>query len=93
MTKQITRNDIDTIIAQAGDHFATVEFTKKDGSLRKMNFRVGVKKHLKGGESTVAHKTNLVSVYDVQAKGYRVFNKNTAKRLVVNGEEYIVEEE
>ena len=28
----------------------SVEFTKKDGTLRKMVCRLGVKKHLKGGE-------------------------------------------
>lgn len=90
MTKQITRDQIDFIIQQAGNQFATVEFTKKDGTLRKMNFRRGVKKHLHGGKSTISHKDNLVSVYDLKAQGYRVFNKDTTKRLVVNGEEYKV---
>lgn len=56
-----------------GNGFATVKFVKRsDGNVRKMNFRLGVKKHLRGGE--VAYdpaKHNLVVVYDVQARGYR----------------------
>jgi len=92
MATRITRDQIDEIIAKAGNQFASVEFVKKDGSLRKMNFRRGVTKYLRGGKSTLDGKDHLVIVYDLKAKGYRVFNKNTTKRLVVGGEEYVVEE-
>ena len=32
--------------------FFTVEFVKKDGTLRKMNCRLGVAKDLKGGQNS-----------------------------------------
>lgn len=51
----------------------TVTFTKKDGTSRVMNCRRDVRKHLKGGESTIADKPNLVSVYEMGG-GYRCFD-------------------
>ena len=53
----------------------TVVFEKADGSIRVMNGRTGVVKHLAGGKSTVAGKKDLFAgVFDVHAKGYRCFN-------------------
>lgn len=65
--------------------FFTVEFVKKDGSLRTMNCRAGVTKHLRGGTSTVGGKEYLYTVYDVQAKGYRNINLETLKRVHLDG--------
>jgi hypothetical protein len=71
LDKKVVRSFLKTV----GKQFFTVTFEKKaDGSLRTMNCRKGVKKHLKGGESTIKHKKNLVSVYDVKSKGYRCFD-------------------
>lgn len=64
--------------------FFTVIFEKADGTYRQMTGRRDVRKHLKGGKSTIAHKKNLQSVYDTGAKGYRCFD--TAKVLVIRGE-------
>jgi hypothetical protein len=74
-----------SLIAQSNGKFVTVTFRKKDGSLRKMNGRLGVKKHLKGGESTVDHTKYLV-LYDVQSKGYRCVNKNTIESVALSNE-------
>ena len=71
---------------------ANIEFIKKDGSLRSMTCRKSVKKHLKGGESTIKHKTNLISVYDLKAKGYRCFDINKVVKIKTNGKIYNVEE-
>jgi hypothetical protein len=73
------------LIAQSNGKFVTVTFKKKDGNLRKMNCRLGVKKHLKGGTSTVDHDKYLV-VYDMQSEGYRCINKNTIVSLSLGGE-------
>ncbi len=54
--------------------FFAVTFVKLDGSIRELNARRDVRKHLKGGESTIKHKKNLVSVYDMIEKGYRCFD-------------------
>ena len=55
--------------------FVTVTFTKKDGSIRIMNCRLGVTKHLKGGSSTL-DPAKYITVYDLQSKGYRAIAKD-----------------
>lgn len=56
--------------------FVTVTFLKKDGTVRKMNCRMGVTKHLKGGESTL-NPDQYVTVYDMQKAAYRAINCDT----------------
>lgn len=65
--------------------FFTVEFTKKDGSHRVMTARLGVKKHLRGGDSTTAHKPNLVTVFDVTKDQYRCINLETVTAFRCGG--------
>ena len=70
------------IFAQCGNgQFFTATFVKKDGSVRDMNCRLGVTKHLKGGESTTAHKDNLLTVFDLQNKEYRCINLDTVTNI------------
>ena len=65
--------------------FFTVEFVKKDNTLRKMNCRTGVKKYLvKNGRKikTVSPLENgILKVYDLGAKGYRSINIDTIKSI------------
>ena len=56
--------------------FLTIEFLKKDGSLRKINGRLGVKKYLAGGSSTL-DQSKFIIIYDLIAKGYRAINKSS----------------
>lgn len=67
--------------AAQGGKFFTVDFVKKDGSLRTMNCRLGVQKHLKGGTKTLTD--NYICVYDVKSEGYRSINPETVRS--VNG--------
>ncbi len=54
-----------------GKFFKAV-FLKKDGTLREMTCRFGVKKHLKGGEKAYdAEALGLWTVFDVEKKAYR----------------------
>ena len=55
--------------------FFTVTFRKKDGTIRKMNARMDVKKHLKGGVSLL-DPDQYLTVWDVQKKDYRAINKD-----------------
>ena len=71
-------------VAQSNGKFITVEFIKKDGSIRKLNGRTGVTKHLKGGKSTVDHSKFLV-IYDTVSSGYRCINKSTILSVSCNG--------
>jgi hypothetical protein len=67
----------------------SVVFVKKDGSEREMVCRLGVKKHLKGGEKTYdTDALNYLTVYDMQAEGYRTINVNTLKKIKVDGVTY-----
>lgn len=56
-----------------GTKFFTVVFVKRtDNSVRVLNGRLRVRKHLKGGSAAYDFSSKgLVSVYDTQAKGYR----------------------
>ena len=65
--------------------FFSVEFTKKDGSLRKMNCRLGVAKDLKGGTNSCSNHDEYVTVYDMVAKGYRNINLETLKVVRMAG--------
>lgn len=55
-----------------GGKFFKAVFLKKDGTLREMTCRFGVKKHLKGGEKPYnAEEKGLWTVFDVEKKDYR----------------------
>ena len=51
-------------------------FIKKDGSKRVMNGRIGCHKSVKG-IGRKFQKNNLVTVFDAQAKEYRMINVDT----------------
>ncbi len=51
-------------------------FIKKDGSMRVMNGRIGCHKGVKG-IGRKFQKYNLVTVFDAQAKEYRMINVDT----------------
>lgn len=77
MTQEAIRTEI--VEAMNTGKFFTVEFVKKDGTLRKMLARMGVTKHHRtdGTPSTTAHIEKYVTVYDIQAEGYRNINLET----------------
>ena len=74
-------------ISENGKIFSVI-FTKKDGSERKMVCRLGVKRYLSGGKNPVHHIPKYLTVYDIQAKGYRNINFDTLKCAKGNGQEY-----
>lgn len=66
--------------------FFTVEFIKKDGSLRKMNCRTGVYKYLTPNptrQKPVMPK-NMITVFDIHAKGYRHINTDTTLKIIAD---------
>jgi hypothetical protein len=65
--------------------FFTIKFIKKNGMLRELNGRLGVKKHLKGGVLGYDPKTfNYIIVFDVVNEGYRTVNVDTVIELTCN---------
>ena len=64
----------DQILATNG-RFFSVSFIKKDGSERKMTARLGVKKNIKGvGMKYDPLERNLIVVFDIHKKAYRMIN-------------------
>lgn len=69
-----------------GNKFFSVIFTKKNGEMRKMTARLGVKKHLKGGQ--MKHnpdELNHLVVFDMAKKEYRTINIDTLIELKFKG--------
>ena len=71
-------------IYDSNGRFLTVEFMKKDGSLRKINGRLGVKKYLRGGNTTLDNNKFII-IYDLKSKGYRAINKNSILSVFTTG--------
>jgi len=66
------------------NRFFTITFVKKDGSLRTINGRLGVKKYLKGGKATLDANKFLI-VYSMADGGYRAINKSTIVSIKQDG--------
>ena len=68
-------NNLAIKLLNTNGKIVTVTFTKKDGSIRVMNCRLGVTKHFKGGASTLDPE-KYITVYDLQSQGYRAIAKD-----------------
>ena len=75
---------LNQVLKATAGKFFTVSFIKKDGTTRVMNCRLGVTKHLKGGVSTL-DASQYLTVYDMQAEGYRAVNLSTIISVVCGG--------
>ena len=75
---------IKSVLKATKGKFFTVVFVKKDGTTRVMNCRLGVTKHLKGGVSTL-NPSEFLTVYDMQAEGYRAINLSTIVSVTCGG--------
>jgi len=83
---------VDLIKETAGKVF-TVIFTKKDGTSRKMNCRLGVSKYVTGkGMAYTPADYDLMTVFDMQKAEYRTLNLKTLTALQVSKEFYVVVE-
>lgn len=68
--------------------FFGIEFVKKDGSTRRLNARLGVRKGLAGGKNTVDHKPEYLTVWSRHDHSWRNVNVNTIRRVTFGGVEY-----
>lgn len=63
------------VIKNSRGKFARATFRKKDGEIRHMNFRLGVRKGVTGqGMAYNPEDRGLITVYDVQKRAYRMIN-------------------
>ena len=75
---------LDKLILESKGRFVSVTFKKKDNTLRTLNGRLGVSKHLRGGVSTLNPET-YITLYDMAAKGYRAVNRATIQSVTIGG--------
>jgi hypothetical protein len=69
----------------------TARFIKKDGTRRKMNCRLGVRREIVGkGMSYNPLQKLLLPVYDMQVCEYRNINLNTMYSLTINNIQYSI---
>ena len=87
----MNNNLLKSMIKNTNGKFFTCFFVKKDGTLRKMTARVGVKKGLVNNGFVREEKENLVCVYDMVAHDFRFINLSTLKSLKCGKLEYKVE--
>lgn len=89
---RVHKTKVGQLLNELDGKFATVEFTKKDGSIREMNLRFGVHKGVKGSNRTPTERydTPYRVAYDVKSKGYRTINLSTISKIKANGLTYHV---
>ena len=93
--KTITKDKAKQLINQSNGRIFSSLFIKKDGSHRLMNARLKVTKHLKEDAKPRPYepsKYNLLTVFDMQNKSYRMINTNTIQRLIIDKKMYNVEQ-
>ena len=79
-----TRDAILSLIADG--KFFSVDFLKRDGSLRTMQARLGVQCHLKGGEKAFSDaEKGIITVYSTDANGYRSVRVDSIRSLTAQG--------
>jgi len=87
----ITKDEAKRLIKDTKGKFFTVTFTKKDGSTRVMNARLGVKAYLQGGSLPYnPEEKGLLPLFDIQIKSYRVINLRTITELTIGKKTYEV---
>ena len=95
MKTVISKEDIPTVLATIpnGSIFSVL-FLKKDNSERLMVCRKGVHSYLNPNPSRPrpAMPPEEETVFDMQAKNYRMFNKNTTKVIKACHVEFVVED-
>ncbi len=87
----LTKLTIDQFIAKAetGKIFSISFIKRTTGELRMMTARLGVKKFLKGGELAYSPaKKQLLTVFDMSAKGYRSIPYEGIKQVSIEGQSY-----
>jgi hypothetical protein len=91
MTKTITMAQAIQLIYTTRGKIFSCEFYKKDGTLRHMTCRLGVKKGITGnGLAFEPSLHNVLPVYDMTKNSYRMINVNGLSQLKINGTTYEV---
>ena len=85
---QVSRLKILKVINDTNGKIFAVRFIKKNGAMRVMLARLGVKHNLKGGSNGTSEANSLITVWDMVSNGYRMINLETLISLKASGREY-----
>ena len=92
MTKTITSSKAKELIKANKYKFFTAHFIKKDNTKRTLNCMIG-KKYTPKTDRTQPYDPNnynLIKVYDLKNKGFRIINLSTLYKLNINKTKYII---
>lgn len=82
-------NNFKAFINSLNGRFFTVDYIKKDGSVRTINGRTGVIKYLKGGVCGNQNIEALIT-YSIKDKGYRTINTDSILAIRANNMNILV---
>ena len=89
-SKYSLNNIIKYLLIGNDGKFFTVTFKKKDGSVRKINCRLGVHHGKKLGKNTVAGIPKYLTVWSIPDKGYRNINTDTVLEVAMKNKKFKV---
>lgn len=88
---KITRENAEKLIKSSNGSIFSVQFIKADGSVRDMTARLGVSKYVNGrGQSFEPNEHDLITVFDMQAKGYRMIKLETLRQVTCDGKTWAI---
>ena len=92
--KKITLQEAVSEIFKSKGKIFYVEFVKRTtNELRRMTCRLGVKSYLHGGTLKFSPKErNLLVVFDMDKRDYRMINLSGLKKISIRGKEYKITE-
>jgi len=82
------KTNLAAVIEASNGKFISVTFIKKDGTERTLVGRLGVTKHLRGGESTLDAE-KYITIFDTQKGGYRAINRETIQSVRIDGVQFV----
>lgn len=89
MTRNNSSRALANLIENSDGKFFHVSFVKKDGTVREMTARLGVKKYLRGGKKTVS-EDQYITVYEPSSASYKNVNRDSILSVRACGIEAVV---
>lgn len=91
----ITRTRAKELIKESKGLIFSTTFIKKDNTVRTLTSRTGKQYNSKTGKAAPykAEDYNLIPLYDMRKKAFRMLNLNTLLTLSINKEKYLIEQQ
>ena len=91
--KTINRNKAKELIKESKGLIFSTTFIKKDNTIRTLTSRTG-KQYTPTGKKAPYKPSdyNLIALYDMRKKAFRMLNLNTLLTLSINKEKYLIEQ-